>query len=158
MLGLNLDARSIIKLPASALPGRADVYVCDKCERNITKYLRPGKAHVWRSIGTERYRCRCGERFLTGAVEWDHLSGWERKQRVAGTIWIGVGLSVLFSPVSLAAYLALRFVYGLHHEAVVTAWVITAIPFVLMQLACWPAVMASMWRTRIASSADSQRR
>jgi hypothetical protein len=74
MLSLNLVTRPLITLPASAFPNRADVYVCDKCGRDITKHLRPGQSHTWAPMGRERYLCLCGQKYLTGAREWDHFS------------------------------------------------------------------------------------
>jgi hypothetical protein len=95
MLSLNLGARPLVKLPASAFPDRADIYVCDKCGRDITRHFRPGQAHVWAPMGPERCLCLCGERYLTGAKEWDHFSDWERNRRVGDTL----GLGILFSAI-----------------------------------------------------------
>src|SRR5712691_3427119 len=95
MQRLNLDVPHKTQLPASAFPTRADVYVCEKCGRDITRHLQAGQAHVWEPMGPERYRCRCGQTYLTGATEWDHLGDWERKRRVSQT----TGLAFLFSVV-----------------------------------------------------------
>jgi len=62
MQSLNLDSHARIKLPASEFPDKADVYVCDKCGRDITERLQRGAGHTAWQIGTERYRCQCGEK------------------------------------------------------------------------------------------------
>ena len=155
MLSLKLGARPLITLPASAFPNRADVYACDKCRRDITKHFRPGRAHVWAPMGPERFLCLCGQRYLTGATEWDHFSDWERNRRVKDTLGLGVLFSAMVSILGLLAYLALRFVLGLREGALVTGLVITALPFTLMQMGFWPGVVASMWRTRFGSRVAS---
>jgi hypothetical protein len=157
MLSLNLGSRPLTKLPASAFPSRADAYVCDKCERDITRHFRSGRAHVETPMGPERFRCRCGQQYLTGAIEWDHLGDWERKQRVWGRFGIGVAFSAIFSFLGLLAYLFLHFIFELRKGALVTGLVITALPFFLIQITFWPGVMASMWRTRFGTSIVSER-
>jgi hypothetical protein len=79
MTSLNLSAPHPTTLSASAFPTSADVYLCDKCGRDVTKHLHRGQAHVWKPIDPNRYQCRCGEKYLIGATEWDHLGEWERK-------------------------------------------------------------------------------
>ena len=157
MLSLNLGARPLIKLPASAFPSRADVYVCDKCEQDISKHLRSGQAHVWAPMGPEQYRCGCGQKYLTGATEWDHFSERERRRRVRDSFGLGVLFSAIFSILGLLVYLLLHSVFGLREGALVTGLVITALPFSFIQIAFWPYVVASMWRTRVGASNASQR-
>ena len=157
MLSLNLIARPLITLPASAFPDRADVYVCDICGTDITKHFRPGRAHVWSAMGRETYTCSCGKRYVTGATEWDHLGNWERRRRVGETLGLGILFSAVTSIPGLVVYLLLRFVFGLRVGATVTGLVITWLPFALMQLGFWPAVVASMWRTRVSSRSASGR-
>ena len=57
MQALNLNSTA----PASRFPEAADVYVCDKCGRDITEHLHRGRPHVWRPLGPARYiwRLRC---------------------------------------------------------------------------------------------------
>jgi hypothetical protein len=157
MLSLNLSARPLVTLPATAFPNNADAYVCDKCGRDVTRHFRPGRAHVWAPMGPERFVCFCGQRYLTGATEWDHLGDWERNKRVGDTLGLGVLFSAMFSILGLLAYLFLRFAFGLREGALVTALVITALPFSLMQVTFWPGVIASMWRTRVGSSIAPRR-
>ena len=82
MLSLNLGARPLVTLPASSFTDRADAYVCDKCGRDIAKHFRPGQSHAWGPMGRERYRCLCGQKYLPGATEWDHLGDRERSRRI----------------------------------------------------------------------------
>jgi hypothetical protein len=112
MLSLNLGARPLITLPASAFPNGADVYVCDKCGRDITRHFRPGRAHVWAPMGPERYLCLCGQRYLTGATEWDHLSDWERNRRVKDTLGLGVLFSAMFSNTGSSGLSCPAFCFG----------------------------------------------
>src|ERR1700757_393099 len=82
MQALNLDPKqaTVIKPPASEFPDAADVYLCDKCGRDITAHFHRGRAHVRQPLGPVRYVCRCGQAYLSGATEWDHLSVWEKRQ------------------------------------------------------------------------------
>jgi len=153
MLQLSLGERYSITRPASDFPERANIYVCDNCGRDITKHFRAGQSHVWRPIGPQRYQCSCGKKYLTGAAEWDHLGRWERSCRVRHTLGMGVVFSAMVSVLGFLVYLDLKFAFGPKAGAVVTGLIITASPFCLMQLAFWPGVFASMWRTRFASSA-----
>ena len=156
MLSLNLSGRPRTPLPPSAFPEKADVYVCDKCGRDITKHFRPGRAHVWAPMGRERYQCLCGQKYLTGAREWDHLGDWERVRRAGDTLGLGVLFSVVSSIPGLLVYLVLHFVFGLQEGALITALIITAFPFCLMQIEFWPGVIASMWRTRMGARVTSE--
>jgi hypothetical protein len=156
MLSLNLGAaRPLITLPACAFPNRADIYVCDKCGRDISKHFRPGRAHVWTPMGPERVRRVCGQKYLTGATEWDHLGDWERNRRVRGTLGLGVFFSAMSSILGFLAYLVLHFIFRLQQGALITGLVIPALPFSLMQIGFWPGVGASIWRTRVGSRVAS---
>lgn len=157
MISLNLSARPLKKLPASAFPSRADVYVCDSCGRDITRHFFPGRAHTWAEMGPERYLCICGQMYMTGATEWDHLSEWERRRRARDTIAIGLISSAVTSVFGVLAYLVLHFVFWLQQGAIITGLVITAIPFLLIQITFWPGVAASKRRTRIGISVASER-
>jgi hypothetical protein len=158
LTSLDLNPIGLVKtkLPASAFPQRADVYVCDKCGRDITKYFQPGRAHVHTPMGPERFLCRCGQKYLTGATEWDHLSEWDRKQRTVPIFLFGSVLSVVFAVPGVLVYLALR----RSTAALLSALAITALPFVLLvlaQLPGWLAILASIRRTRFGSSIVSER-
>lgn len=152
MLTLNLSARPSVKLPASDFPRRADIYVCDQCGRDITKYFRPRLSHTSAPIGPERYKCLCGRKYLTGATEWDHLGDWERSKRGGDAIGIGILLSAISSVLGFLLYLALHFASGVGNAAVVAALVIGSLPFVLVQIGFWPRVLASMLRTRCGTN------
>ena len=150
-------ARPLITLPASSFPDRADVYVCDKCGRDITKHFRPSRSHACGPMGCETYRCLCGQRYRTGATEWGHLGDWERSRRIRETAGLGGPQSAMFSVPGFLAYLVLHFVFGLREGALATGLVITALPFSLMQITFWPGVVASMWRTRVGTGVASDK-
>jgi hypothetical protein len=94
MEALNLDRKQLStkQLRASEFPEPADVYVCDNCGREVTAHLHRDRAHVSRPLGPSRYVCRCGQRYLSGAVEWDNLTDWEQRHRL-----VDVGLAVIVS-------------------------------------------------------------
>jgi hypothetical protein len=153
MSALNPSAPNPTTLPASAFPSRADRYVCDKCGTDITKQLRAGQAHVWKPMGPERYLCHCGQEYLTGATEWDHLGDWERKNRIRQTLGIGIILSVPSSVIAFVGYLILRRSNG----TLIGALVIAVLPFLVVHIPFWFGVAASMWRTRVGTSIASER-
>jgi hypothetical protein len=144
--------RAVSTLPASSFPERADVYICDKCARDVTKHFRPRQSHTWAPIGPARFTCRCGQRYVTGAIEWDHLGLPERHSRVRQTFVLAIFLSGIFSILGVLIYFALRFLFDLRQAGFLVALFITALPFVWLQITFWPEVLASMWRTRVGSS------
>jgi hypothetical protein len=157
MLALNIHARQVVTLPASAFPSRAHVYVCDQCGRDVTKQFRVGQSHAWAPLGPETYVCICGQRYLTGATEWDHLGDHERSRRVGKTLGVGAVISAMFSVLGLAVYLILHFGFGLRQGALLTSLFLAALPFVLMQITFWPEVIVSMWRTRMGKREQTKR-
>jgi hypothetical protein len=148
MQKLDLNSPALTRLPASAFPGRADVYLCDKCERDITRYLRPGRPHASAPMRRERYLCPCGEKYLTGATEWDHLGHRERLRRIQQTIVFGVAFSVISVILAIPAYFILKLFVPAF--AVVVSISIGAFPFAVSQMIFWSRVIASVWRTRVA--------
>jgi len=102
-------------------------------------------------MGPERYLCRCGQKYLTGATEWDHLGDWERRRRVGQTFGLALLFSVAFAVPGLVVYLALYRSRG----ALIAALVIAGLPFVVLVPFCLK-VAASMWRTRIGTSVVSK--
>lgn len=144
-LSLHESHKSICNtLPASSFPSAATTYLCDTCGSDITKHLHHGRAHVWQPMGPQRYRCRCGQSWLSGAVEWDHLGDWERRRRVRDTLAFSVALTVLALIPATATYVILRNWAG----AIVTAAIIVATPAMLVAIPFWLSVTASIWRTR----------
>jgi hypothetical protein len=142
---------------ASRYPVRADENVCVKCGRDIARRLHSGQAHVDRPIGPMRYRCRCGEPYLSGAVEWDQMSSWEQKRR-ARTIRLGI---LLMLPALLPAALA----YGAWHFR--SGWFLAAFVLVLIPVLplLWMSLLfqaeliniaASLWRTKVSQRLFSQ--
>jgi len=152
MLSLNLSSRPLRKLAASVFPKRADVYVCDKCGRDISRHFRRTQSHSWQPMGPKKYQCRCGETYLTGAIEWDNLGNSERRRRISQTLGLAVFSSIAFF---LVAYFGLRLVPGLRENAVDVALAISILPFCLIQIGFWPGVIASKWRTKFVRSASS---
>jgi hypothetical protein len=144
--------RAVSTLPASSFPERADIYICDKCARDVTKHFRPRQSHTWAPIGPIRFTCRCGQRYVTGAIEWDHLGLPERRRRVRQTFVPGIFLSGIFSIFGVLIYFALRFLFDLRQAGFLVALCIPALPSVWLQFTFWPEVLASMWRTRLGSS------
>lgn len=98
--------------------------------------------------------CRCGATYLTGALESDHLGDWERRHRVRDTFAIGLALSAVCSIIGVLIYVYMRFVLDLRKLGFVVAVSIGSLPFILIQLSFWPAVVASMWRTRTGKSLE----
>jgi hypothetical protein len=146
MTPLDLDSAEFVSsvLPASAFPNPAMTYVCDNCGRDVTKHLHRGQAHVWQPMGPQRYTCRCGQRWLTGAVEWDHLGDWERRRRIRDTSAFSVVLAILaFIPATIT-YFAL----WPGARAGATAAAIILVPSILSGAPFWIAVATSIWRTR----------
>ena len=140
--------KAVTTLPASAFPARADVYICDKCEHDVTRNFYRGRAHVWSPMGPMRFTCRCGQTYLTGATEWDHLGARERRRRIRDTLLFGLLFSVVATILGLLVYFPLRFAFHLGETGFVVTVVIAALPFAIMQLTFWPGVAASIWRTR----------
>jgi len=80
---LNLTAKS---LPASQFPEPAQNYLCDNCGRDITRHLHVGQAHLRRPLGPVWYTCRCGKKYISGAVEWDQLAEGERRAEISDIV------------------------------------------------------------------------
>jgi hypothetical protein len=99
-------------------------------------------------MGPERYSCRCGEKYRTGATEWIHLGERERQKRIQETAAMGFLFSLLISILSVPAYLVLRFAFHRSREALAIGLLITTFPFFLIVLQLALDVAASVWRTR----------
>lgn len=132
------------RLPASAFPEPALVYVCDGCGKDITRHLHRRRGPTWTPMGPARYTCACGRRWLTGAVEWDYLGEWDRRHRVRSTL----GCSAFLAIPSLLLGALLYLVLHGWRWAAITATVVAALPLALSVLPGSIAVAASIWRTR----------
>ena len=147
MLSVTKVARTV---PASEFPTPADAYVCDKCGRDITKHLHPGRAHVRPPLGPARYTCRCGERYLSGAIEWDHLAPWDQRRWMADT-----RLAVIVSGALILFLLALAIAVRRHSvllSCLLMAGMLFSIPLWPLFLAVLSVpfeIAASLWRTRV---------
>jgi len=103
-------------------------------------------------MGPERYICECGQKYLTGATEWDHLGDAERRKRV----WDGTVLAALFALVLAIPGGAIYLIFHRAIGALFVALLLVVSPF-LMQVPFWLDVVASMWRTRVSVSVDRNR-
>jgi hypothetical protein len=133
--------------PASEFPRHADVYLCDQCQRDITKYLHPAKAHSWQALGSERYRCQCGQIYKTGAKEWKHLSDWEKRRRIQQTFGFGSVILVFFSVATLVVYFAFHLMH-LRIFNLAFALAISLSPSLIFVGSFCIEIAASLWRTR----------
>lgn len=144
---------SKIQLPASRFPEPADVYVCDKCGTDVTEHLHRGLPQVWTPLGPSRYTCRCGQKYLSGAVEWDNLSKWEKRLRLRQI----VGVLILIA-VPLVGFVFLLRSTIAHGGLVLPALcVVAAFPSIVLFLVFVgfvleaSEVVASLWRTRVSA-------
>jgi hypothetical protein len=152
MQSLNLDPKQtvVIKRPASEFPEAADVYLCDKCGRDITAHLYRGRAHLRQPLGPVRYVCPCGQTYLSGATEWDYLSDWEKRQ------WL-MDIPLMFILFALvAAYATVAYFAVVHRGLIMIVVSLAGIPFALVFL--WLSILmaaipfqiaASLFRTRV---------
>ena len=98
-------------------------------------------------MGPQRYVCRCRKKWLSGAVEWDHLGDWERKRRIRDTVLLSVLFSTATSVIAVLIYLALRFI-GIGRGASFLAVGVAVLPAVLITVPFVAQVAASILRTR----------
>lgn len=151
-LGLNRT-----DLPASRFPERADDYFCDRCQRVLTKRLPRHRGHRAISIGPARLTCKCGEKYLSGKCEWDHLTPSEQRGRLRLT-----GLLAIFSLPLILSGVAIDLGINLQKSYIVIIGLIGTIPSALMatpfllSMIELAQICASIWRTRIARPANAQ--
>jgi len=149
---LGLDDVSLSSLPATRFPERASAYFCDKCGEDITGrfYVRHG--HGSPPLGPPAFYCVCGERYLSGTREWDHLGSNERRISL-GTL----GISALFAEPILGSLTAAAL--GIHSRS--PSLTIAGIALTLLtspfSVALWLSflmvrdIAASIFRTRVLS-------
>jgi len=152
LLGLNTNSAG--SRPASGFPERADTYLCDKCQRDITSHLHRGRAHVTIPIGPSRFRCVCGETYRSGALEWDEMGRGE-KQSYMVAFRLGAMFSIPFLAVPAFAYMSFKLHSLLLLVAAIVAMLVTVAPAILGGLAFLDVlqIAGSLWRTRIARPA-----
>jgi hypothetical protein len=146
MAGLNLSQHKTERF-ASEFPEPADIYLCDNCKRDITKRLSPGQSQSWRPMGKERYVCSCGQQYLTGAVEWEHLSDWERSRRIKQIHGLGILFSAMLAVPGLILYLLSVSLFHSKSAALAILLVVT-VPFIVIVGIFWLEVAVSKLRTR----------
>lgn len=98
-------------------------------------------------MGPQRYVCRCGKNWLSGAVEWDHLGTWERRRRIRDTILLSVLFSAASSVIAVVIYWAMHLI-GIGRGAFFAAAVIAVLPAILITVPSVAQVAASIVRTR----------
>ena len=152
MQALSLDPKQPppTQRPASQFPEPADVYVCDKCGRDLTAYLHLGRAHVRQPLGPARYVCRCGQDYRSGATEWDDLSNWKKRQ------WLTDIPLVFILLAGLAGYGLVAYRAVLHRSLLMIVLSLIGVPFAIVLLRLFIALSAtpfqvggSLLRTRV---------
>jgi len=149
LLGLNEAASG--SLPASRFPERATAYFCDKCGEDITENFYVRRGHGGTPLGPATFNCDCGERYLSGAREWDDQLPGERRRSLR-TLGIIALFAVPFAVSLSAAVLGIREQNKALTIAGAVMTVITA-PFAVVLAPCFVEVRdiaASIYRTRIA--------
>lgn len=152
MQALSLDPKqsTATPRPASEFPEPADLYVCDKCGKDVTAHLHCVREHVRRPIGPVRYVCRCGQDYLSGATEWDNLSEWDKRQWLRDIPLIFILLAG-FATYGAASYLALS-----HRSLIMIVLSLVGMPFAAVFL--WQSfpmfaipfkILGSVLRTRV---------
>jgi hypothetical protein len=103
-----------------------------------------------------RYRCKCGQAYLTGAVEWDFLSERERRNRVrqSGLAVVGVAPLVGFVFLLRSAMLHRSITLFIVCAAVIIPVIFWCTLFVVDPIREAFDVAASLWRTRVARRND----
>jgi hypothetical protein len=151
MIGLDLGARLKKRLPVSVLSEWAEEYYCDNCGRDVTKQVHRGQSHSRQPMGAERFRCVCGHAWPTGAVEWDHISDREKRNRVNGSIVLNIALVFFASIVALAGYFL-----SSNPSIALYGGIVALSLFLLFQLRSWLDLCASIWRTRVRRSSSME--
>jgi hypothetical protein len=140
-------------LLASKFPERADAYVCDRCGRNITPKLHPSHAHVRQPLGPSTCTCQCGQKYLSGAIEWDQLGPWEKQQWMRD-VWLAIIVVAALILFVLAEYVAITR-RSLLMSCVMVLLALFSIPLWSLFSAILSIpfeIAASLWRTRVARS------
>ena len=138
-------------LLASKFPERADAYVCDGCGRDITPKLHPGHAHVRQPLGSSTYTCHCGQKYLSGAIEWDQLGSWEKQQWMRD-VWLAIIVVAALILFVLTGYVAIKR-RSLLLSCVMVLLALFSIPLWSLFSAILSIpfeIAASLWRTSVA--------
>jgi hypothetical protein len=117
--------------------------------RDVSDLVERMSGSLW---GRRCFECLCGQKYLTGATEWDHLGDWERRRRLEQIFGLGILFSAFFLVPGLVVYFALH----RSRTAFITAFCIAALPFSLMFVPFSLEVAASMWRTRTSGTGSER--
>jgi hypothetical protein len=149
---LGLSEVSGGSLPASRFPEHANTYFCDKCGEDITRHFSARRCHGSLPLGPPTFYCECGERYLSGTREWDHL-GSNEKRTSLGVLRI----TALFAfPFILSLAAAALGIYE-HSKRLTTAGTILTVitfPCSVVLAPCFLQlrdIAASIYRTRISN-------
>jgi hypothetical protein len=66
-------------------------YFCEQCGADLTKFVRRRNPEASPLIGKDTGVCRCGREYLTGLIEWDHLTT-EQKRKIYKRLALGSGV------------------------------------------------------------------
>jgi hypothetical protein len=129
------------KFPASAFPERAGVYLCDHCARDITKHLKPRRAHVLQVIGPPDIHAVAvngGAQAPLNGTTWTIARG-----AITCLVRSSAALCVAASSVLAAlVYVALRGWTGAAMSALLTVAIPSVLPMAVLSI----EIAASMWR------------
>ena len=149
---LDLNQAGPVRRPASSFPERADLYICDQCGADLTKYLPRPSSHAWPPYGPARYICRCGAPYLTGAVEWESLDFRERRRRLGDLVGLSLMFAARFAIPGTCIGLLVYWVVGSSRLGFVVALLIATPASITLLAFELGGIVRSIVRTNIAGS------
>lgn len=142
---------SLGSLPASRFPERASAYLCDKCGEDITERFYVRRGHASTPLGPPTFYCACGERYLSGTREWDHLGPNEKRVSLRA-----LAIAALFAGPFLISLTTVALGIRDHNRVLTIIGVVLSVITAPFSIAAFPAVLVlreiagSLYRTRIA--------
>ena len=149
---LNLNTSGPVRRPASSFPERADLYICDQCGADLTKYLPRPSSHSWPPYGPARYICRCGAAYLTGAVEWEALDFRERRRRLRDLFGLSLMFAAMFAIPGTCVGLLVYWIVGSSRLGLFVALLTATLPSVVLLAFELGGIVRSIVRTNVAGS------
>lgn len=149
---LGLTDTSSGSMPASRFPERASAYFCDKCGEDITGRFHVRRGHGGMPLGPPIFYCACGERYLSGAREWDQLRSHEKRSEL-----VGLAASALLGTPFAASVVAAALGIHSHNSWLFFAAIALAILTSPLSVALWLCFLgvrdlaASLCRTGVLS-------
>lgn len=132
-------------------PERASTYFCDKCGEDITEHFCVCRGHANPPLGPPTFHCECGERYLSGTREWDHLGSNEKRRSLGG-----LGITGLFAfPFVVSLTSAALGIYEHYRALTIAGTILTVLsaPFAVCLVPFFLEVRdiaTSIYRTRIS--------